>query len=44
MNETAVAQRAPILASRVGRVGVIELATPDTFNCLSMATHSAPFV
>lgn len=41
MNPTSVAPRAPILASTVGRVGVIELATPDTYNCLSMATHAA---
>lgn len=41
MNQTAVAPRATLHTSRAGRVGVIELATPDTFNCLSMATHAA---
>lgn len=31
----------PVLVSRVGAVGVIELARPDKFNCLSMAVHTA---
>ncbi|WP_418319800.1 enoyl-CoA hydratase/isomerase family protein [Piscinibacter sakaiensis] len=30
-----------ILVSRVGAVGVIELARPDKFNCLSMTVHEA---
>lgn len=32
---------APVQVSRVGAVGVIELARPDKFNCLSMAVHAA---
>lgn len=31
----------PVIASRAGAVGVIELARPDKFNCLSMAAHQA---
>jgi enoyl-CoA hydratase len=29
----------PVRVSREGRVGVIELARPDKFNCLSLAVH-----
>lgn len=31
----------PVLVSRAGAVGVIELARPEKFNCLSMAVHGA---
>lgn len=41
MNQPVAAHRASVLESRIGRVGVIELSTPDTFNCLSMDTHQA---
>ncbi len=34
-------ETAPVSISRVGAVGVIELARPDKFNCLSFATHGA---
>lgn len=30
-----------VIVTRVGAVGVIELARPDKFNCLSMAVHGA---
>ena len=33
-------QGAAVLASRVGAVGIIELARPDKFNCLSLAVHA----
>lgn len=32
---------APLVVSRAGAVGVLELARPDKFNCLSMAVHTA---
>jgi len=31
----------PVIVSRSGAVGVIELARPDKFNCLSLAVHAA---
>ena len=31
----------PVRISREGGVGVIELARPDKFNCLSLAVHAA---
>ncbi|MDB5840474.1 MAG: echA10 [Herminiimonas sp.] len=31
----------PLMLSRAGKVGVIELARPEKFNCLSLAAHSA---
>lgn len=31
----------PVIVSCIGAVGVIELARPDKFNCLSMAVHAA---
>jgi len=31
----------PVVVGREGAVGVIELARPDKFNCLSMAVHGA---
>jgi enoyl-CoA hydratase len=36
-----VTAASPVVVSRAGAVGVIELARPDKFNCLSMAVHSA---
>ena len=32
---------APVVVSREGSVGVLELARPDKFNCLSLAVHKA---
>ncbi|MEO8807701.1 MAG: enoyl-CoA hydratase/isomerase family protein, partial [Burkholderiaceae bacterium] len=32
---------APLLVTRIGAVGVLELARPDQFNCLSTAVHTA---
>jgi enoyl-CoA hydratase len=29
----------PVLTSREGAVGIVEIARPDKFNCLSMAVH-----
>jgi enoyl-CoA hydratase len=36
-----VTAASPVAVSRAGAVGVIELARPDKFNCLSMAVHGA---
>jgi len=36
-----VSELPPLVVSRVGAVGVLELARPDKFNCLSMAVHAA---
>jgi len=36
-----VSEPCPLAVSRVGAVGVLELARPDKFNCLSMAVHAA---
>jgi enoyl-CoA hydratase len=35
----APADAAPVLAIRDGTVGIVELARPDKFNCLSLAVH-----
>jgi enoyl-CoA hydratase len=34
-------QASPVVVSRSGAVGIIELARPEKFNCLSMAVHAA---
>lgn len=36
-----MSQIPPVLVSRAGAVGIIELARPDKFNCLSLAVHAA---
>jgi len=36
-----VTAASPVAVSRAGAVGVIELARPDKFNCLSLAVHGA---
>ena len=30
----------PLVVGREGAVGIIELARPDKFNCLSLAVHA----
>jgi len=32
-------QASPVVVSRSGAVGIIELARPEKFNCLSMSVH-----
>ena len=34
-------QTSPVIVSRSGAVGIIELARPEKFNCLSLACHAA---
>ena len=36
-----MSQASPLVVSREGAVGIIELARPEKFNCLSMSVHAA---
>ncbi|PKO57693.1 MAG: enoyl-CoA hydratase/isomerase family protein, partial [Betaproteobacteria bacterium HGW-Betaproteobacteria-18] len=35
-----MSQASPVVVSRAGAVGVIELARPEKFNCLSLSVHA----
>jgi enoyl-CoA hydratase len=41
MSGTGNADASPIVVSQDGAVGIIELARPDKFNCLTLAVHAA---
>jgi hypothetical protein len=36
-----MSQTSPVVVSRAGAVGIVELARPEKFNCLSMSVHAA---
>ncbi len=36
-----MSQTSPVVVSRSGAIGIIELARPEKFNCLSLACHAA---